>query len=131
MLFKIDVLKNFAIFAKKHLCWSLFWIKLQAFRAGCKLGREAFWPATLCSASWNTGSKDFGKIKMGKTNISKIAVKRNYTHQVHDWKNCTIGLSHFWYLNWSFVENKSYYLLKVTLLLNGYIFLKVCNFVKK
>ena len=32
MFFKIDVLKNFAIFTEKHLCWSLFLIKLQAFR---------------------------------------------------------------------------------------------------
>ena len=30
---KIGVLKNFAIFTGKHLCWSLFLIKLQAFRA--------------------------------------------------------------------------------------------------
>ena len=29
MLFEIDVLKNFAIFTEKHLCWSLFLIKLQ------------------------------------------------------------------------------------------------------
>ena len=29
---KKDVLKKFAIFAGKHLCWSLFLIKLQAFR---------------------------------------------------------------------------------------------------
>ena len=32
MFFKIDVLKNFAIFTGKHLCWSLFKIKLQAWR---------------------------------------------------------------------------------------------------
>ena len=31
MFFKIDVLKNFIIFTGKHLCWSLFLIKLQAF----------------------------------------------------------------------------------------------------
>ena len=30
MFFKIDVLKNFANFTGKHLCWSLFLIKLQA-----------------------------------------------------------------------------------------------------
>ena len=30
---KIGVLKNFAIFTGKHLCWSLFLIKFQAFRA--------------------------------------------------------------------------------------------------
>ena len=28
---KKSVLTNFAIFTGKHLCWSLFWIKLQAF----------------------------------------------------------------------------------------------------
>ena len=32
MFFKIGVLKNFAIFTGKHLRWSLFLIKLQAFR---------------------------------------------------------------------------------------------------
>ena len=30
MFWKIDILKNFAIFAGKHLSWSLFMIKLQA-----------------------------------------------------------------------------------------------------
>ena len=32
MSFKIDVLKNFVIFTGKHLCWSLFIIKLPAFK---------------------------------------------------------------------------------------------------
>ena len=32
MFFKIGVLKNFAAFTGKHLCWSLFLIKLLAFR---------------------------------------------------------------------------------------------------
>ena len=32
MFFKIDVLKNFAILMGKHLYWSLFLIKLQAWR---------------------------------------------------------------------------------------------------
>ena len=32
MFFKIVVLKNFANFTGKHLCWSLFLIKLQAHR---------------------------------------------------------------------------------------------------
>ena len=31
MFFKIGVLKNFAIFTGKCLCWSLFLIKLQAY----------------------------------------------------------------------------------------------------
>ena len=32
MFFKIDVLKNFADFTRKSLCWSLLLIKLQTFR---------------------------------------------------------------------------------------------------
>ena len=31
MFFKIDVLQNFTLFTRKHLCWSLFLIKLQTF----------------------------------------------------------------------------------------------------
>ena len=33
LFFKMGVLKNFAIFTGKHLCWSLFLIKYPAFRA--------------------------------------------------------------------------------------------------
>ena len=32
MFYKKTVLKNFAIFAAKYLCWSLFLITVQAFR---------------------------------------------------------------------------------------------------
>ena len=32
MFFKTDVLKNFAIFTGKHLCWNLFLIKFQNWR---------------------------------------------------------------------------------------------------
>ena len=32
MFFKTGVIRNFAIFTRKHLCWSLFLIKLQALR---------------------------------------------------------------------------------------------------
>ena len=32
MFFKIGVLKNFAILTGKHLCWSLLYIKLHAWR---------------------------------------------------------------------------------------------------
>ena len=33
MFFKIDVLKNFANFTRKHVCWSLCLIKLHAKKA--------------------------------------------------------------------------------------------------
>ena len=36
MFFKIGALKNFAMFTGKHLCWSLFVIKLQAARFAIK-----------------------------------------------------------------------------------------------
>ena len=32
LFFKVDVLKNFGIYAGKHLCWSHFLIKLQAWK---------------------------------------------------------------------------------------------------
>ena len=35
MFFKVGVLKNFANFTGKHLCWSLFLISLQDFRPAC------------------------------------------------------------------------------------------------
>ena len=44
MLFKIGVLKNFALFTGKHLCWSLSLIKLLGWR-----------PATLIKRKSNTG----------------------------------------------------------------------------
>ena len=36
VFYKKAVIKNFAIFTGKHLCWSLFLIKLQAFRPDSK-----------------------------------------------------------------------------------------------
>ena len=42
---KKDFLKNFANFTGKHLCWSLYLIKLQAFK-----------PATLLERDFNTGA---------------------------------------------------------------------------
>ena len=44
MFFRLDILKNFAIFTKKEIYWSLFSIKFQAFT-----------PATLLKTDSNTG----------------------------------------------------------------------------
>ena len=41
MFFKIGVLKNFANFTAKHLCWSTFFIKLLAWRAATLLKRDS------------------------------------------------------------------------------------------
>ena len=40
LLFKISVLKNFANFTGKHLCWSVFSIKLQIWRLANLLWRD-------------------------------------------------------------------------------------------
>ena len=46
------VFKNFAIFAEKHLCWSLFLIKLQAFRRNyCEIFKKSFSCRTPLMAS--------------------------------------------------------------------------------
>ena len=41
MFFKIDFLKNFAKFTGKHLCWSLFLINLQAWKAATLSKRDS------------------------------------------------------------------------------------------
>ena len=57
MFFKIGVLKKFAMFTGKHLCWSLFLIKLQAFRCFsvniAKLLRAVFYRTPPLAASAN------------------------------------------------------------------------------
>ena len=40
MSFNIDVLKDFAIFTGKHLCWNLFLIKIQAWRPATLLKKR-------------------------------------------------------------------------------------------
>ena len=41
MLFTISVLKNFAIFTEKHMCWNLFLIKLQSSRPATLLRKHS------------------------------------------------------------------------------------------
>ena len=41
MFFKIRVLRNFAIFTRKHLCWSLFLIQLQSRRTAPLVKRDS------------------------------------------------------------------------------------------
>ena len=41
MFFVIGVLKNFANFTGEHLCWSLFFIKLQAWTPAALLKRDS------------------------------------------------------------------------------------------
>ena len=48
MFYKKAVLDNFAIFTGKQLCWSLFLIKLQAFKLATLLKRDSNTGAFLC-----------------------------------------------------------------------------------
>ena len=41
MYFRISVLKKFAMFTRKHLCWSLFLINMQAWRPATLLKRDS------------------------------------------------------------------------------------------
>ena len=74
VFYKNTVLKNFAIFTAKHLCWSSFLIKLQVFRPTALLKRDfnrgvflwilwnfkkyLFWrtSANGCSSNWRMQS---------------------------------------------------------------------------
>ena len=61
MFFKVDVLKSYAIFTRKHLRWSLFFKKFQSFRPAtlketpakvfsceyCKIFKNSFFHRTL------------------------------------------------------------------------------------
>ena len=52
MFFKIGALKTFAIFTAKHLCWSLFLMKLQAWRAATLSKRDSNTSVFLWAASF-------------------------------------------------------------------------------
>ena len=69
MLFKIGVLKNFAIFTGKHLYWSLFLIKLQA----------VFYRTPLLAAS--VFSPIYSMIKMQLTHTFQPSQFQNHNKQ--------------------------------------------------
>ena len=55
MFFKIGFLINLAIFTEKHLCWSLFLIKSQAFRPATLLKRDS---TQVFSCEYSENSKN-------------------------------------------------------------------------
>ena len=75
MFFKIVVLKNFSTFTGKHLCWNLYWIRLQAFR-----------PAAISKRDSNT---KYPREKLVDLQIAHE--KKFWTHDgtLHDEKNPT------------------------------------------
>ena len=69
ILFKISVLKNFTSFTGKHLCWSLFLIKLQIWRLANLLWRNS-----------NTGAMR-KKLQSSRSQIFfKIGVIKNFSN---------------------------------------------------
>ena len=82
MFFKVGVLKNFANFTGKQLCWSLFLKKLQAFRSSDE--RTPFLQNTssgyLCSQYYRTSrnlprnDRDYKESKKGKLRLAKISL---------------------------------------------------------
>ena len=65
MFFKISVLKNFAMFTGKHLCWSLFLKNIQAWRPATLLKRYS----NIVIFLWNFRNT-FKKASGGKMNTS-------------------------------------------------------------
>ena len=62
MFFKVCVLKSYAIFTRKHLRWSHFWIKFQSFR-----------PATLKVTQWKCFSVNIAKFLRTAHKIPLVA----------------------------------------------------------
>ena len=66
VFYKKGVLKNIVIFTGKHVCWSLFLIKLQA-NTGVSLWRlwkfseHLFWRTSTNSCLWNERNRNFQK----------------------------------------------------------------------
>ena len=78
MFFKIGVLKNFANFSLKYLCWSLFLIKLKrdsneiVFCEICKIFKSTFYyKIPLVAASWYETNFFFPKLR--KTSCSALS----------------------------------------------------------
>ena len=77
VLYKKAALKNFAIFAGKHLCWSLFLIKLQAYR---KSGTETLgWDPGPRSLWWDPRLRPWGGTLGSDRNVCFFFNIINYT----------------------------------------------------
>ena len=92
---KIDV-KNFASFAVKHLCWSLFLIKLQALRPATSLKRHSNagvflwnWQSFLWTASFTENLQWLLLWFLLQNNaiFSVITITLGYNQKL-SWKRC-------------------------------------------
>ena len=79
MFFKIDVLKYFAIFPGKHLCWSLFLIKLQAVSSANVLKRgynTGVYSCEYCKIFKNTSFEEHLRTTTSDVSIRMLLVLR-------------------------------------------------------
>ena len=73
IFFKMGFLKNFANFTGKHLCWSLFLIKLQAWRR-IKIQKMEDWN----NVSKSCGGKCYEDSNILQSNISNLSLRLAY-----------------------------------------------------
>ena len=96
---KKAVLKNFAIFTEKHLCWSLFLIKLQKSVNGC----------LVHNMSLKTLKLEQGATEMFIFQNSRIKSLWNVMSELY--KKCEVSKDCLNYLRWVVINsNFSYYL---------------------
>ena len=90
LFYKKTVLKNFAIFTGKHLCWSSFLIKLQAFR----LIPSALFKWLLLVLAVNFVKTEWIQWYKGKEHFHQNSLTRklrnsrkfdNFPEKEHDW----------------------------------------------
>ena len=97
LFFKIDVLENFPNFTGKHLCWSLFLMKLQAFRCATLLKRES-----NTGVFWTPGRADRGLINSVPSVRTSVRPRRAFL------ENASFNFSETWLeklLKRNFFEN--------------------------
>ena len=94
MFLKIEILKNFAIFIAKYLCWSLFLITLQAWR-----------PSTLSKRDSNTSVFRWilrvFKNTIFTEHLQTNASEKSYTKDA--WQGSQCGALHILF-HWRFYE---------------------------
>ena len=104
MFFKIGVLKNFAIFTGKHLCWSLFLVKMQAWkRYFC---RQKRW-ATVAQARDSQATKQthhlYSTLKRRGNDVGTSQILPSYptntprvSHVETTWKRRRFNVEYTW-----------------------------------
>ena len=98
MLFKISILKNFAIFTGKNLCCNLFLIKLQAKHFSNFTGKHLCWSLFLIKLQAKHFSNFTGKHLCWSLFLIKLQAKHfsNFTGKHLCWSLFLIKLQGWW-----------------------------------